>query len=190
MGDDLLDHSRRTIGCIGVPASDIARQVGFELITEGELDVVTGVAWFSGIVSFSCPLLVAFHIDHAAVHINRDGFELASPQKLSEDLEVDLSQHLGCFVAEVSQESRYRFRFFDRNFELFDQRIALQQFQSFQFVDANEAAAEHSFEVVHLDPVGRLCIKDQIMIDQVEDPISPGVFKQQKQTGIRGEILG
>jgi len=26
---------------------------------------------------------------------------------------------------------------------------------------------EYSFDVVHLDPVGRLCLKDQIMIDQV-----------------------
>jgi hypothetical protein len=66
----------------------------------------------------------------------------------------------------------------------------LQQFQPFQFVDANEVTAEHGLDVVHLDPVGRLCLKDHIMIDQVEDPISPGVVKQQKQTGIRGEILG
>lgn len=32
--------------------------------------------------------------------------------------------------------------------------------------------------------------KNQIMTDQVEDPISPGALKQQKQTSIRGEILG
>ena len=43
---------------------------------------------------------------------------------------------------------------------------------------------------LQIDPVGRLCLKDQIMIDRVEDPISLGVFKQQKQTSIRGEILG
>jgi hypothetical protein len=66
----------------------------------------------------------------------------------------------------------------------------LQQFQPFQFVDANEVAAEHGFDMVHLDPVCRLCLKDQIMIDQVEDPISSGVFKQQKQTSVRGEIFG
>ena len=105
MSDDLLDHSYRTIGCIGVPASYIARQVGFEFITEGELDVVTGVAGFLGILSYGCPLLVTFQVDHAAVHIDGDGFVLTSPQKLSEDLEVDLSQHLGCLKAEVPQES-------------------------------------------------------------------------------------
>jgi hypothetical protein len=44
--------------------------------------------------------------------------------------------------------------------------------------------------VVHLDPVGRLYIKHQIMIDQVEDPISPGVVKQQEQTGVRSEVSG
>jgi hypothetical protein len=66
----------------------------------------------------------------------------------------------------------------------------LHQFQPFQFVDANEVATEHGFDMVYLDPVCRLHLKDQIMIDQVEDPISPGVFKQQKQTSFRGDILG
>ena len=67
-----------------------------------------------------------------------DNVELAPPQKLSEDFEIDFSQHLGSLVAEVSQESGYRFRFFDRNVNLADQGIALQQFQPFQFVDANQ----------------------------------------------------
>jgi hypothetical protein len=190
MRNDLLEHSRCTIGCIGVPASDIARQVGFEFITESELDVVTGVAWFFGIVSFGCLLLVTFHVDQAAVHIDGDGFVLVSPQKLPEDLEVDLSQPLGYLIAKVPQESGYRFGFFDRNVERSDQGIALQQFQAFQFVDANEVVAEHGFDMVHLDPVCRLCLEDQIMIDQVEYLISPGVLKQQKQTSIRSEILG
>jgi len=38
--------------------------------------------------------------------------------------------------------------------------------------------ADHGFDVVHFDPVGRLFLKDQIVIDQVEDPITPGVFKK------------
>jgi hypothetical protein len=67
-------HSRRTIGCVGVPASYIARQVGLEFITEGEPEVVTGVAWLFGIVSFGCPFLVTFHVNHAAVNINGNGF--------------------------------------------------------------------------------------------------------------------
>ena len=47
----------------------------------------------------------------------------------------------------------------------------MQQFQTFQFVDANQVAAEHGFDVVHLDPVGRSVLKDQFVIDQVKDPI-------------------
>jgi len=55
MHDDLLDHSRRTIGYIDVPASYITRQVGFEFITEGELDVVTAVSRLFWIVTFPAP---------------------------------------------------------------------------------------------------------------------------------------
>jgi len=49
----------------------------------------------------------------AAVNIDGDGFELALSQELSEELEIDFSQHLGGLVAEVSQKPRYRFRSFD-----------------------------------------------------------------------------
>jgi hypothetical protein len=130
-----------------------------------------------GIVAFGSPILVTFLVDHAAVNINGDGFELAPPQKLSEDFEIDFSQHLGSLVAEVSQESGYRFRFFDRNVKLADQGIALQQFQPFQFVDANQVDAEHGFDVVHFDLVGRFVLKNQIIIDQVKNPIFTGMFK-------------
>jgi len=47
---------------------------------------------------------------------------------------MDFSQHLGRFVTEVSQKPSYRFRFFDQNDILIDQRIALQQFQPFQLI--------------------------------------------------------
>lgn len=53
-------------------------------------------------------------IDHTAVDINGDGFELALSQKLSKEFEIDFPQHLGRFVAKVSQESGYGFPFFDR----------------------------------------------------------------------------
>jgi hypothetical protein len=120
---------------------------------------------------------VTFHVDHAAVNINGDGFELAPPQQLSEDIEMDFSQHLGSLVAKLSQESGYRFRFFNRNVKLVDQGIALQQFQPFQFVNSNKVAAEHCFDVVHFDFVGRSVLKNQIMIDQVKDPFFSGMFK-------------
>jgi hypothetical protein len=114
---------------------------------------------------------MTFHIDDTAVNIDGDGFELAPPQELSEDFEFDFSQHLGSLVAEVSQESGYRFRFFDRNVKLADQGIALQQFQPFKFVDANQVAAEHGFDVVHFDLVGRFVLKNQIVINEVKNPI-------------------
>jgi hypothetical protein len=120
---------------------------------------------------------VTFHVDNAAIDINGDGFELAPPQKLSEDFEIDFSQHLGSFVAEVSQESGYRFWFFDRNVKLVDQGIALQQFQPFQFVNANKVAAEHGLDVVHFDFVCRFVLKNQIMINQVKNPIFTDMFK-------------
>jgi hypothetical protein len=47
---------------------------------------------------------VTFHVDHAAVNINGNGFELTPPQQLSENFEIDFSQHLGSLVAEIPQE--------------------------------------------------------------------------------------
>jgi hypothetical protein len=79
---------------------------------------------------------MAFDIYHTAVNIDGDGFELALSQELSEEFEIDFSQHLGRFVTEVSQEPGYHFRFFDRNGKLVDQGIALQQFQPFRFVNS------------------------------------------------------
>lgn len=73
--------------------------------TERKLQVVTAVSTLFGIESFDRTFLVAFHVDHTAVDINGDGFELALSQQLSEDLEVDFSQHVGCLVTEVSQKA-------------------------------------------------------------------------------------
>jgi hypothetical protein len=39
MGDDFLDHSPCSICGIGVPTSDISRQISFDLITEGKLEL-------------------------------------------------------------------------------------------------------------------------------------------------------
>jgi hypothetical protein len=120
---------------------------------------------------------MAFDIYHTAVNIDGDGFELALSQKLSEEFEIDFSQHLGGLVAEVSQEPRYRFRFFDRNGKLVDQRIVLQQFQPFQFVNSNEVTAEHGLDVVHFDFVGGCVLKNQVVINQVKTPIFTGMFE-------------
>ena len=114
---------------------------------------------------------MAFDIYHTAVNIDGDGFELALSQELSEEFEIDLSQHLGGLGAEVSQKLRYRFRFFDRNGKLLDQGIALQQFQPFQFVNSKEFTAEHGLDVVQFDFVGGCVLKNQIVIDQVKKPI-------------------
>jgi hypothetical protein len=81
-------------------------------------------------------------IDHTAVDIEGDGFELTLSQQLFEEFEIDFPQHLGRFVAKVSQEPGYCFRFFDGNGKLFDQGIALQQFQTFEFVNSDEVTAE------------------------------------------------
>ena len=87
-------------------------------------------------------------------------------------------QHVGGFVAEISQKSWYRFRFFDRNGKFIDQGIALQQFQPFQFVYANEVATEHGFDMVHFDFIGGCVLKNQIVINQLKSPILIGMFQQ------------
>jgi hypothetical protein len=69
---------------------------------------------------------MALDIDHTTVDIDGDGFELTLSQQLFEEFEIDFPEHLGRFVAEVSQEPGYRFRFFDGNGKLIDQGIALQ----------------------------------------------------------------
>jgi len=121
---------------------------------------------------------VAFHVDHAAIHIKGDGFEFALSQQLSEDLEVDFSQHVGGFVTGVSQKTGYCFRLFDRNIELIDEGIALQKLQSLQFINSREVATQHGFDVVHFYFVGRCIVKHQIVINQVKNPIHVGVFEQ------------
>ena len=126
MSHVFLDHFYRTVYRVSVSASALAGQVILNVITESQLEVVTAVASLFWIVTFFSPLLIALVIYHTAVNIDGDGFELALSQELSEEFEIDFSQHLGGLVAEVSQKPRYRFRFFDRNGKLADQGIALQ----------------------------------------------------------------
>jgi hypothetical protein len=47
---------------------------------------------------------MALDIYRTAVNIEGDGFELTLSQELYEEFEIDFPQHLGRFVAEVSQE--------------------------------------------------------------------------------------
>jgi len=44
-------------------------------------------------------------LDHTAVNIDSDGFDLALSQQLFEDLEINFPQHLRYFGAEVPQKS-------------------------------------------------------------------------------------
>lgn len=108
---------------------------------------------------------MAFDIYHTAVNIDGDGFAIAHSQEPSKEFEIDFPQHLGCFVTEVSQESGYRFRFFDRNGKLIDQGIALQQFQPFQFVNSNEVTTDHGLDMIHFYFVGGSVLKNQVVIN-------------------------
>ena len=99
MGNDFFDHFSCAICSIGVAASHKSSDVSLQFITESKLDVVTGVARLFGIVSFGSTFLVTFHVDHTAVNINGDGFELAPPQQLSEDFEIDFSAAFGLFCS-------------------------------------------------------------------------------------------
>lgn len=85
---------------------------------------------------------------------------------------------MGGFITEVSQKPRYSFRLFDRNIELVDEWIALQQFQSLQFINPDEVFAQHGFDVVHFNLIGRCILKHQIVINQVKNPIFIGVLQQ------------
>ena len=71
-----------------------------------------------------------------------------------------------------------------------DQRVALQQLQALQLVDPNEVAAQHGLDVVHLDLVRGFVPKNQFPIDPFEDPIFPGIFEQEEQSCIGGEMSG
>jgi len=58
--------------------------------------------------------------------------------------------------------------------------VALQQLQPFQFVNSDEVSAEHGLDMVHYDFVGGWVLKDQIVINQVTNPILISMFEQQK----------
>ena len=45
---------------------------------------------------------MAFHVDHTAVNVYSNGFEIATIKLLLEYFEIDFSEHMGCFVAEVA----------------------------------------------------------------------------------------
>jgi hypothetical protein len=59
-----------------------------------------------------------------------------------EDFEIDISKHLSCFVAEITQKSGDHFRFFHRYTKLANQWISLQKLEPFQFVNPDEVTAE------------------------------------------------
>jgi hypothetical protein len=69
---------------------------------------------------------MAFYVNHTAVDINGDRFQLFLSQQLFENLEIDLLQHLGGFVTEIPQKSGYCFRLFDRNSEFINLGITLE----------------------------------------------------------------
>lgn len=48
---------------------------------------------------------MTFHVDYTAVNVDGDGSEFASIKQLSENFEIDFSQHLGGLIAEISQKS-------------------------------------------------------------------------------------
>lgn len=105
LGNDFFNHFSRAVCGIRVAAAHKSSDKGFQFIAESKLQVETVIARLFGIESFDRTLLVAFHVDHTAVDINGDGVELALSQQLSKDLEVDLPQHVDCFLTEVSQKS-------------------------------------------------------------------------------------
>jgi hypothetical protein len=51
---------------------------------------------------------MAFHVDHTAVNVDGDGCQFTFVKQLFEDFEIDISEHLSCFVAEITQKSRDR----------------------------------------------------------------------------------
>ena len=81
----------------------------------------------------------------------------------------------------INYNSQYVIAFnqaFDRDGKFIDQRIALQQFQSFQLINPNEITTEHGLDVVHFNFVGGGILKNKIVINQVKNPVLVGVFEQ------------
>jgi len=100
----VTDQFSSAIGSIRVAAAHKSSDISVQFIAQDELYVVTVAHRLFGIVSSDSTFLVAFHVDHAAVNINGNRFQFFLSQQLFEDLEVDFSQHVGCFAAEVSQK--------------------------------------------------------------------------------------
>ena len=57
---------------------------------------------------FDSAFLLTLHVDHTAVNTDCNGFELALYDEFAKDLEVDFSQPVGGFIAEISQKARDR----------------------------------------------------------------------------------
>lgn len=54
-----------------------------------------------GVIPLCCSFLVTLPVDHPAVDIDGNGIELTLSEELSENFEIDFSEHVGCFVADV-----------------------------------------------------------------------------------------
>jgi hypothetical protein len=56
-------------------------------------------------------------------------------------------------------------------------------------VNSNEVTAEHGFDVVHFDFVGGGVLKNQVVIDQVKNPIFIGMFQNRNNPAKDGQGL-
>ncbi len=87
------------MGYISVAASHKARNVGFELIQETKLDVLTQVSQFIGIIPIRYTFLMAFLVAHTTANAVGDKFESATINQRLKDFEFDFSERLCCLVA-------------------------------------------------------------------------------------------
>lgn len=74
MGNDFLAHFSYAICSIGVVTSNKSGGGGLQFIKKGKLEVVSKLFV---IVPLGRIFLVSFHVDHTAINIDDDGFDLA-----------------------------------------------------------------------------------------------------------------
>jgi hypothetical protein len=65
----------------------------------------------------------------------------------------------------------------------------LQQFQPFEFVNSNKATTEHGLDAVHLDSVSGEVLKNQVVINQVKNPIFTACSSKSNKPAFKVKLL-
>jgi hypothetical protein len=105
------------------------------------------------------------------------------------DLEVDFSKHVGWFYKLSFPETAIQFPLFDRNIELVDEWIALQQFSVAPVIIIPTKFSHSMVLMWFILILWSMHSQHQIVINQVKNPIFIGVLRNRNKPALEVRFL-